>query len=57
MDQFIVDCLDKTLSLKSVATKHNIPIDRIFDEYQARRKAYNYQEILNCMEEVYYNVQ
>lgn len=56
MDQFIVDCLSNKMSLRQISANHNIPIDRIFDEYQARRKAYDYQEILNCMQEVYYNV-
>ena len=51
---FVKDCLDKTMSLKDVATKHNIPIDKIFDEYQARRKMYNFTEIQNIMSEVYY---
>lgn len=56
MDQFVIDCLDRNMSLKSVATKYNIPFDKVFDEYESRRKMYNYCEILNIMEEVYYNV-
>lgn len=56
MDQFIIDCLSNKMSLRRISEAHNIPIDKIFDEYQARRQAYNYQEILNCMQEVYYNV-
>lgn len=51
---FIRDCLDRNMSLKDVATKYNIPIDKVFDEYEQRRKMYNYCEIMNAMEEVYY---
>lgn len=56
MDQFCRDCLDRNLSLRDVATKYNIPLDKVFDEYESRRKMYNYCEIVNVMEEVYYNV-
>lgn len=51
---FIRDCLDRNMSLKDVATKYNIPIDKVFDEYEQRRKMHNYCEIMNAMEEVYY---
>lgn len=56
MDQFCRDCLNRNLSLRDVATKYNIPLDKVFDEYASRRKMYSYCEIVNVMEEVYYNV-
>ena len=34
---FVKDCLDRNLSLKDVATKHNIPMDAIFDVYEEKR--------------------
>ena len=53
---FIRDALNRNMTLKDVATKYHIPLDKIFDEYESRRKMYNYCEIINVMEEVYYNV-
>lgn len=54
MDQFIVDCLSNKMSLRQISANYNIPIDKVFDEYEQRRKMYNYCEIMNAMEEVYY---
>lgn len=53
---FVRDALDRSMSLRDVATKYHIPLDKIFDEYKSRRKMYNYCEIFNVMQEVYYNV-
>lgn len=53
---FVRDALDRSMSLRDVATKYHIPLDKVFDEYESRRKMYNYCEIVNVMKEVYYNV-
>lgn len=52
---FIKDCLDKTMNLRSISTKYNIPMDDIFYVYQEKRKLYNFTEIQNIMNEVYFN--
>lgn len=51
---FIIDCLDRNMSLKEISIKHNIPMDAIFDVYEEKRKLYNFTEIQNIMKEVYY---
>ena len=51
---FIIDCLDRNISLREISMKHNIPMDCIFDVYEEKRKLYNYTEIQNIMREVYY---
>lgn len=51
---FIIDCLDRNMSLKEISRKHNIPMESIFDVYEEKRKLYNFTEIQNIMKEVYY---
>ena len=51
---FVMDCLDRNMSLRDISTKHNIPMDAIFDVYVEKRKLYNFTEIQNIMKEVYY---
>lgn len=51
---FIIDCLDRNMSLKEISVKHHIPMDAIFDVYEEKRKLYNFTEIQNIMKEVYY---
>lgn len=51
---FIIDCLDRNMSLREISMKHNIPMDCIFDVYEEKRKLYNFAEIQNIMREVYY---
>lgn len=51
---FIIDCLDRNMSLREISMKHNIPMDCIFDVYEEKRKFYNFTEIQNIMLEVYY---
>lgn len=51
---FIIDALDRNMSLREISMKHNIPIEDIFDVYEEKRKLYNFTEIQNIMREVYY---
>lgn len=56
MDQFIMDCISRELSLKDVAEKYQIDLSDILNKYKTVRLNYTDEEINKAMCEVYYNV-
>ena len=54
MSQFIIDCLDRTMSLRDVATKYNITLDDVMEKYHEERAKYTDAEIDEVMKRVYY---
>lgn len=56
MDQFIIDCISRELSLKDVAEKYQIDLSDILNKYKTVRLNYTDEEINKAMCEVYYNV-
>lgn len=56
MDQFIIDCISRELSLKDVAEKYQIDLSDILNKYKTARLNYTDEEINKAMCEVYYNV-
>lgn len=54
MSQFIIDCLDRKMSLRDVATKYGITLDEVMDKYHEERSKYTDDEIDEVMKRVYY---
>lgn len=56
MNEFMRDCLSKTMSLNAVAIKYGIELEDVLPTYRAYKEKYEQKEIDSIMEEVYYNV-
>lgn len=54
MSQFIIDCLDRKMNLRDVATKYGITLDEVMDKYHEERSKYTDAEIDEVMKRVYY---
>lgn len=52
MDSYILDCLDRNMSLRDIKNKYNV--SDVFAEYLKRKKMYSQDEINKTMSEVYY---
>lgn len=55
MEQFIIDCLDRRMSLRDVATKYNMNVDEVFDRYLKAKSKYSNEQINEVLNNVYYN--
>lgn len=56
MNEFMRDCLSRTMSLNDVAIKYGIELEDVLPTYMAYKEKYDQEEIDNIMEEVYYDV-
>lgn len=56
MNEFMRDCLSRTMSLNDVAIKYGIELEDVWPTYMAYKEKYEQEEIDNIMEEVYYDV-
>ena len=56
MNEFMRDCLSRTMSLNDVAIKYDIELEDVLPTYMAYKEKYEQEEIDNIMEEVYYDV-
>lgn len=54
MNEFMRDCLSRTMSLNDVAIKYGIELEDVWPTYMAYKEKYEQEEIDNIMEEVYF---
>lgn len=56
MNEFMRDCLSRTMSLNNVAIKYGIELEDVLPTYMMYKEKYEQEEIDNILEEVYYDV-
>ena len=53
-NEFMKDCLSRTMSLNDVAIKYGIELEDVLPTYLAYKEKYTQEQIDEVMEEVYY---
>lgn len=54
-NEFMKDCLSRTMSLNDVAIKYGIELEDVLPTYLAYKEKYTQEQVNNIMEEVYYD--
>lgn len=54
-NEFMKDCLSRTMSLNDVAIKYGIELEDVLPTYLAYKEKYTQEQVNNIMEEAYYN--
>lgn len=54
-NEFMKDCLSRSMSLNDVAIKYGIELEDVLPTYLAYKEKYTQEQVNNIMEEVYYD--